>query len=67
MLEAIRTNDSRTFSKAVSENKNYVPLLQSGLELAAKGVTSLNEVMNFAGEYFQEQVNVADSYTLDDL
>jgi MSHA biogenesis protein MshE len=67
MLEAIRTNDSQTFSKAVSENKNYVPLLNSGLDLAAKGVTSLNEVMSFAGEYFQEQVAVADSYTLDDL
>jgi MSHA biogenesis protein MshE len=67
MLEAIRTNDSQTFSEVVTKNKNYVPLLESGLELAAKGITSLDEVMKFAGEYFQEDVVVADSYNIDDL
>ena len=67
ILDAIRTNDSQTFSKVVRENKNYVPLLNCGLELAVAGRTSLNEVMSFAGEYFQEQVAIADSYNVDDL
>ena len=34
MLEAIRSGDITEFSKAVSENKNYVPLLERGLQLA---------------------------------
>jgi MSHA biogenesis protein MshE len=67
MLEAIRTNDNQTFSQAVVKNNNYVPLLESGLELAAEGITSLDEVMKFAGEYFQENVVAADSYNIDDL
>ncbi len=67
MLEAIRTNDSQIFSQTVTKSKNYVPLLESGLELAAKGITSLDEVMAFAGEYFQENVVAADSYNIDDL
>ncbi|MDA3868519.1 MAG: GspE/PulE family protein [Gammaproteobacteria bacterium] len=67
MLEAIRINDVQKFNKAVSENKNHVPLLESGLDLAAKGVTSLSEVMSFSSEYFQEEPEIADSYNVDDL
>lgn len=67
MLEAIRVGDSEKFSTTVRNNKNYVTLLESGLELASQGVTSLHEVMNFSGEYFQENVASADTYSLDDL
>lgn len=67
MLEAIRVGDSETFSTNVKNNKNYVTLLESGLELASQGITSLHEVMSFSGEYFQESVASADTYSLDDL
>ena len=69
MLEAIRISDIAMFSEVVKENKNYVPLLESGLQLAAEGITSLNEVMSFAGEYYEqeEEVEVVSSFSLDDL
>ncbi|MDT8452950.1 MAG: ATPase, T2SS/T4P/T4SS family [Gammaproteobacteria bacterium] len=67
MLEAIRSSDVQKFNKAVNENKHHVPLLESGLNLAAKGVTSLSEVMNFTSEYFQEEPEIADSYSVADL
>lgn len=69
MLEAIRAGDITRFSTAVSENKSYITLLESGLQLAAQGITSLNEVMSFSGEYYQldEAIEVADSYSLDEL
>lgn len=70
MLEALRINDINAFMKAVSDNKEYVPLLQSGIDLAFQGITSIEEIMRFAGEIYQEGVdNIAatDSYTLDDL
>lgn len=70
MLNAIRTNDIPAFSKAVNESKNYVPLLVSGLQLAAKGITSLDEVMSFAGNSYEqeeEREETIDSYSLDEL
>lgn len=67
MLEAIRSSDVQKFNKAVNENNNHVPLLESGLDLAAKGVTSLSEVMSFTSEYFQEESEIADSYSVADL
>lgn len=69
MLEAIRSNDIALFSDAVSENKNYIPLMESGLQLAEQGITSLNEVMSFAGEYYEQEAEseALSSYTLDEL
>lgn len=70
MLNAIRTNDIPAFSKAVNESKNYVPLLVSGLQLAAKGITSLDEVMSFAGNSYEQEAELEetiDSYSLDEL
>ncbi|MDT8281173.1 MAG: ATPase, T2SS/T4P/T4SS family [Gammaproteobacteria bacterium] len=69
MLNAIRTGDIAVFSKAVSENKNYVPLLVSGLALAAQGITSLHEVMSFSGEYHQEEdePTTVTRFSLDEL
>jgi len=70
MLDAIRSNDIPTFSKAVNESKNYIPLLVSGLQLAAEGITSLDEVINFAGEAYEQEEEVeqaVDSYRLDEL
>ena len=70
MLEALRTNDINAFMKAVAENKNYKPLLENGLDLAFQGVTSLEEIMRFAGEVYQEEIDEivpTDSYSLDDL
>jgi len=70
MLEALRTNDINAFMKAVKNNKEYVSLLDSGLELVFQGITSLDEMMRFAGEVYQGNVDsiaAANSYTLDDL
>ncbi len=69
MLEAIRNGDIAMFSEVVNENNNYVPLVESGLQLAAQGITSLNEVMSFAGEYYQqeEEAEVISSYSLEEL
>jgi len=67
MLEALRNNDLNAFTKAVKENKDYVPLVDSGLRLATLGVTSLREVMRFAGEYFQGDTTVANTFDVEDL
>ena len=67
MLEAVRNNNSQAFSEAASTNTDYVPLLERGLELAGKGITSLDEVMKFAGEYFQENIESVNTYSIDEI
>ncbi|MCK5001554.1 MAG: Flp pilus assembly complex ATPase component TadA [Gammaproteobacteria bacterium] len=67
MQEALRDSDINAFTKALQNNEKYVPLLQSGMELAAEGITSLREVMRFAGEYFQRDTVIANSYNIEDL
>jgi MSHA biogenesis protein MshE len=67
MLDALRSNDISAFIRTVKENDNYVPMLDSAIELAAGGLTSLDEIMRLAGEVFQESPRVADSYTIENL
>jgi hypothetical protein len=42
-------------------------MLDSAIELAVNGLTSLDEIMRLAGEVFQESPRVADSYTIESL
>lgn len=44
MADALRRNDSAEFAQAARRSEGYQPLVISALELAAQGVTSLNEV-----------------------
>jgi len=67
MLDALRTGDINAFIRAVRANDNYVPMMDSAIELAVKGLTSLDEIMRLAGEVFQESPRVADSYTIESL
>lgn len=50
MLRALRQNDQEGFIQAAKSSKSYKPLSLSGLELAAQGVTSIQEVMRIANE-----------------
>ena len=45
MMNALRVNDTVQFSKKARESKEYKPLLASAMELAIRGVISLDEVM----------------------
>ena len=67
MLDALRTNDISAFIKAVRANDSYVPMMDSAIELAVNGLTSLDEIMRLAGEVFQESPKVADSFTIESL
>ncbi len=67
MLDALRSNDISAFIRTVKDNGNYVPMLDSAIELAVNGLTSLDEIMRLAGEVFQESPRVADSYTIESL
>ncbi|BBB31512.1 GspE/PulE family protein [Neptunomonas japonica] len=44
MADALRRNDNSAFAKAARESDGYQPLVISALALAAKGITSLEEV-----------------------
>ena len=67
MLDALRSNDISAFIRTVKDNGDYVPMLDSAIELAVNGLTSLDEIMRLAGEVFQESPRVADSYTIENL
>ncbi|MCE7604298.1 GspE/PulE family protein [Vibrio fluvialis] len=45
MMDALRANDAVAFGHAARASKEYKPLLASAMELALKGVVSLDEVM----------------------
>ncbi|MBD1558974.1 Flp pilus assembly complex ATPase component TadA [Vibrio sp. S9_S30] len=46
MMDALRSGDAVEFAKQARRAEGYKPLLASAMELALKGVVSLNEVMN---------------------
>lgn len=50
LCEALRKNDSAAFVKAAENAPYYKPLLLSAIELAAKGITTISEVIYVAGE-----------------
>ncbi len=45
MMDALRSNDTVEFSQKARANPDYKPLLVSAMELAIKGIISLDEVM----------------------
>ena len=45
MMKALQANDAQAFSAAVEFNNDYVPLAQSALDHALKGLTSIDEVL----------------------
>ena len=46
MMDALRADDAVGFARTARQSKEYKPLLASAMELALKGVVSLDEVMN---------------------
>ncbi len=46
MMDALRANDAVGFAQAARQNDSYKPLLACAMELAMKGVISLDEVMH---------------------
>ena len=45
MMDALRSNDAVAFAKTARQTEHYKPLLVSAMELALKGIVSLDEVM----------------------
>ncbi|WP_036831693.1 GspE/PulE family protein, partial [Photobacterium sanctipauli] len=45
MMDALRANDAVGFSQIARHSEGYKPLVESAMELALEGVTSLDEVM----------------------
>lgn len=50
MLEALRRNDTDSFYKIVSQSRKTKNLLENALDLAAQGITTIEEVIRVAGE-----------------
>jgi MSHA biogenesis protein MshE len=50
MADALRRSDTSAYTKAVHACKEYRPLTICALEYAAKGITSLEEVLRIGGE-----------------
>lgn len=50
MVEALRRRDFSVFAAVASGKKDFKPLVQSGLEAAASGITTVAEVFRVAGE-----------------
>ena len=50
LADALRKNDSSLFTRAAHRQKGYRPLAQSALNLAVKGITTMEEVVRIAGD-----------------
>jgi MSHA biogenesis protein MshE len=50
LIDALRLDDTSTFTKLASQVPLYRPLTLSGLDLAAKGITTVQEIIRMAGE-----------------
>lgn len=50
LTEALRRNDATAFYKLAPKQPIYRPLLVAGLDLAKKGITTVQEVIRMAGE-----------------
>jgi MSHA biogenesis protein MshE len=55
LADAIRRGDLRELDETAREHPNYVSLTQSALDLAARGVTTLEEVMAIASGVEEEE------------
>jgi MSHA biogenesis protein MshE len=54
LVDALRINDATSFSMLAKKQATFRPLVLSGLDLAASGVTTISEVIRIAGENMQE-------------
>ena len=50
MLDALRTEDATAFVRAVRQNDAFYPMVDNALDYAARGVTTLAEVMRIIGQ-----------------
>lgn len=50
LADALRHNDTSLFITLASQQALYRPLVQTGLDLAVKGVTTVEEIIQMAGE-----------------
>lgn len=50
LTDALRQEDTAAFHKLAAEQPLYKPLVQSGLDLAATGITTVREIISMAGE-----------------
>lgn len=50
MLAALRRDDAEAFTRAARASPHYRPLVDSALDYALQGITSLSEVLRLAGE-----------------
>jgi MSHA biogenesis protein MshE len=51
---ALRKNDTTEFVRMAYQDKNFKPLILSGLELVSAGITSIDEVIRVTGEGLEE-------------
>lgn len=52
LTEALRTNDTGSFSRLAEKQPHFKPLTQTALEFALQGITTLPEVFRIAGEAY---------------
>ena len=66
LAEAIRTNNTLEFKRLIEENDEFQSLLTSGLNLAAQGITTIEEVMHISVEsgFQQEATDSVNSITV---
>jgi len=50
LSEALRLDDTAEFRRAAREDKEFKPLVLSGLDLVGRGITTISEVMRVSGE-----------------
>lgn len=50
LANAIREHANLKFEEAARQSETYKPLMQGGLDLVAKGITTIDEVIRIAGE-----------------
>ena len=50
LIDALRHNDTSLFHKIAVQQPLYRPLVISGLELAAQGITTVQEIIRMTGE-----------------
>ena len=50
MLDALRRGDQSGFAKAAHANPNFKPLSRLALDIAEKGITSIDEVVKISGD-----------------
>ncbi len=50
LIDALRHSDTGAFDKIAAQQPLYRPLVLSGLDMAAKGITTVQEIIRMSGE-----------------